>query len=43
MYVYEKIDQRILDERVTQYRDQTRRYLNGELSNAEFLPLRLHN
>jgi sulfite reductase (NADPH) hemoprotein beta-component len=43
MYVYEKIDQRILDERVTQYRDQTRRYLNGELSDAEFLPLRLQN
>jgi sulfite reductase (NADPH) hemoprotein beta-component len=43
MYVYEKIDQRILDERVTQYRDQTRRYLNGELSEAEFLPLRLQN
>jgi sulfite reductase (NADPH) hemoprotein beta-component len=43
MYVYEKIDQRILDERVAQYRDQTRRYLSGDLSETEFLPLRLQN
>jgi len=43
MYVYEEIDQRIIDERVAQYRDQTGRYLAGELSDAEFLPLRLQN
>ncbi len=43
MYIYDKIDQHIIDERVTQYRDQTRRFLAGELSEAEFLPLRLQN
>ena len=30
-------------ERVAQFRDQTRRYLAGELSEDEFLPLRLQN
>ncbi len=43
MYVYDQIDQRIIDDRVEQYRDQTRRYLAGEISDAEFLPLRLQN
>jgi sulfite reductase (NADPH) hemoprotein beta-component len=43
MYKYDEIDQRIVDERVTQYRDQTRRYLAGELSEDEFRPLRLQN
>ncbi len=43
MYVYDEIDQRIIDERVAQYRDQTQRYLAGEISDAEFLPLRLQN
>ena len=43
MYVYDQYDQQIIDERVAQYRDQTRRYLAGELSEAEFLPLRLQN
>ena len=43
MYVYDHHDQRLIDERVTQYRDQTRRYLAGELSETEFLPLRLQN
>jgi len=43
MYIYDKIDQHIIDERVTQYRDQTQRFLAGELSEAEFLPLRLQN
>lgn len=43
MYVYDKYDQTIVDERVTQYRDQTRRYLAGKLTEAEFLPLRLQN
>jgi sulfite reductase (NADPH) hemoprotein beta-component len=43
MYVYDEIDQRIVDERVSQYREQTRRYLAGEISDAEFLPLRLQN
>ena len=43
MYIYDDIDQRIVDERVAQYRDQTRRYLAGELSEDEFRPLRLQN
>jgi sulfite reductase (NADPH) hemoprotein beta-component len=43
MYVYDEIDQSIIDDRVAQYRDQTRRYLAGEISDAEFLPLRLQN
>ena len=43
MYVYQEHDQRLLEERVAQYRDQTRRYLAGELSEDEFLALRLQN
>ena len=43
MYKYDDYDQRIVDERVTQFRDQTRRYLAGSLSEEEFLPLRLQN
>ena len=43
MYVYDEYDQQIVDERVKQFRDQTQRYLDGELSEAEYLPLRLQN
>ena len=43
MYLYDPIDQRIVDERVAQYRDQTKRYLAGTLSEDEFRPLRLQN
>ena len=43
MYIYDDIDQRLVDERVAQYREQTRRYLAGELSDDEFRPLRLQN
>lgn len=43
MYKYDKIDQQIVNERVAQYRDQTRRYLAGELTDDEFRPLRLQN
>ena len=43
MYKYDALDQQIVDERVAQYRDQTRRYLAGELSEDEFRPLRLQN
>jgi len=43
MYVYDEYDQRIIEDRVKQFRDQTRRYLAGELSEAEFRPLRLQN
>jgi len=43
MYLYDDIDQRIVDERVNQFRDQTRRHLAGELSEDDFRPLRLQN
>ena len=43
MYIYNEVDQKIVDERVEQFRDQTRRYLAGELSEDEFLALRLMN
>jgi sulfite reductase (NADPH) hemoprotein beta-component len=43
MYVYDQYDQQIVDDRVAQFRDQTQRYLAGDLSEEEFLPLRLQN
>jgi sulfite reductase (NADPH) hemoprotein beta-component len=43
MYRYDAIDQTLVDERVAQFRDQTRRFLAGELSEDEFRHLRLRN
>ena len=43
MYCYDEYDQRMIDERVAQYRDQVRRRLSNELTETEFLPLRLQN
>ncbi len=43
MYKYDSYDQTIVNERVEQFRDQTRRFLAGELSEDEFRPLRLMN
>src|SRR5512134_3500232 len=43
MYIYDDIDQRMVEERVAQFRDQTRRYLAGQLSEDDFRPLRLRN
>ena len=43
MYIYDQHDQQIVNERVAQFRDQTDRYLDGKLSEEEFLPLRLQN
>lgn len=43
MYQYDQYDQKIVDERVQQFRDQTRRFLAGELPEEEFRPLRLQN
>jgi len=43
MYRYDAFDQRLVNERVAQFRDQTRRYLAGELTEDEFRPLRLQN
>lgn len=43
MYVYDEYDQKMVDERVTQYRDQTERFLAGTLPAEEFQHLRLRN
>ena len=43
MYQYDQLDQTLVDERVAQFRDQTRRFLAGELSEDEYRPLRLQN
>ena len=43
MYKYDQYDQTIVDERVAQFRDQTKRFLAGGLSEDEFRPLRLQN
>ncbi|HYN11794.1 MAG TPA: nitrite/sulfite reductase [Burkholderiales bacterium] len=43
MYLYGPIDQRLVDERVAQFRDQTRRFMAGQLSEEEFKALRLRN
>ena len=43
MYKYDALDHQIVNERVAQFRDQTRRYLAGELNDDEFRPLRLQN
>jgi sulfite reductase (NADPH) hemoprotein beta-component len=43
MYRYDALDQQIVNDRVAQFRDQTRRYLAGELTDDEFRPLRLQN
>ncbi len=43
MYVYDEIDQRLVDERVLQFRGQTNRFIAGELGEDQFRPLRLQN
>ncbi len=43
MYNYSTYDQQLVDQRVFQFRDQTRRFLAGELSDEQFRPLRLMN
>jgi sulfite reductase (NADPH) hemoprotein beta-component len=43
MYKYDHIDQTLVDQRVTQFRDQVERRLNGTLAEEEFRPLRLQN
>lgn len=43
MYSYDSHDRTLVNERVAQFRDQTRRYLAGELSEDEYRPLRLMN
>jgi sulfite reductase (NADPH) hemoprotein beta-component len=43
MYRYDAVDRLIVEERVAQYRDQTRRYLAGLIDEDAFKPLRLQN
>ena len=43
MYAYNAIDQQFVDQRVEQYRDQTKRFLTGELADDQFQQLRLRN
>ncbi|MFV8817290.1 nitrite/sulfite reductase [Haliea sp. E17] len=43
MYIYDQYDQQIVNERVAQFRDQTARYLDGKITDEQFLPLRLQN
>ncbi|WP_367108706.1 nitrite/sulfite reductase [uncultured Psychrobacter sp.] len=43
MYQYNYADQTLVEERVAQFRDQTERFLAGELPEEQYLPLRLQN
>ncbi len=43
MYIYNEVDQRLVDDRVTQFRGQMQRFLEGRLSEDDFRPLRLQN
>ncbi len=43
MYHYDEYDRALVFERVAQFRDQVQRFTAGELSEEEFLPLRLQN
>jgi sulfite reductase (NADPH) hemoprotein beta-component len=43
MYRYDAVDRLIVEERVAQFRDQTRRYLDGLIDEDAYKPLRLQN
>ena len=43
MYQYDHYDRQLVSERVAQFRNQTARFLDGDLTDSEFLPLRLQN
>ena len=43
MYQYDQYDHLIIKERIAQYRDQVRRRVADELTEEEFIPLRLQN
>ncbi len=43
MYAYDAIDRTLINERVSEFRDQVKRRLSGELSEDEFKSLRLMN
>ena len=43
MYQYDHYDQTLVNERAAQFREQTRRFLAGELTEDQYRPLRLMN
>ena len=43
MYMYDSFDQTLLNQRISEFRDQVSRRLSGELSEDQFKPLRLLN
>ena len=43
MYHYDSIDQALVEQRVAQFTDQTKRFLDGDLTEDEFRALRLQN
>ncbi|RIV87305.1 nitrite/sulfite reductase [Aurantiacibacter xanthus] len=43
MYKYDSYDQQMVDTRVAEFRDQTRRRLEGKMTEDQFKPLRLQN
>lgn len=43
MYRYDDYDRALVHEWVAQFRDQVERFQSGELTEEEFLPLRLQN
>ncbi len=43
MYAYDELDRTIINERVSEFRDQVKRRLSGELTEDEFKMLRLQN
>jgi sulfite reductase (NADPH) hemoprotein beta-component len=43
MYAYDEIDRTLINERVSEFRDQVKRRLSGELTEDEFKVLRLQN
>ncbi|AWM03445.1 nitrite/sulfite reductase [Bradyrhizobium amphicarpaeae] len=43
MYAYDEIDRTLVNERVSEFRDQVQRRLSGELTEDEFKMLRLQN
>ncbi|WP_210396070.1 nitrite/sulfite reductase [Motiliproteus sediminis] len=43
MYIYNELDQQLIEQRAEQFRDQVRRYLAGQIAEDEFRVLRLQN
>jgi sulfite reductase (NADPH) hemoprotein beta-component len=43
LYRYDEFDVDLVARRVAQFRDQTQRFLAGDLTEDEFRPLRLQN